>query len=71
MKAKYIDQMLSKQKLLENPKSHQGESMKHGQKKHTGGIHIRLQVEISNNKLLIRNPPALISIMPLNQHFLL
>jgi len=32
-KEKYIDRMLTKQKLLENPKSHQGESVKHGQKK--------------------------------------
>jgi hypothetical protein len=31
-KEKYIDKMLTKQKLLENPKSHQGKSMKHGEK---------------------------------------
>lgn len=45
--------------------------MKHGQKKHIGCILISLQVEISTNNLLIKNLPALISIMPLNQHFLL
>jgi hypothetical protein len=64
-KEKYIDRILTKQKLLKIQNQIK-ENQRNMSKRNT-----QVEETPANNNLLIRNPPALISIMPLNQHFLL